>query len=229
MPARSHDRIFLLALTVIYFALMMAGGTNVKIAFQVPHDPATAVAFVVQHNGAIRWGSFLELVSAIPLGLFMAVSLSRMRVFGVGTASEQIAALGAIAAPMMIAGSAMATWSLTRPGVVAAPGAVAVLQAIGFDGGGPGFAVFLGLFMAGLSVSAGSGKLIPRWLMWFGMVVAAAGELSSLTLVNFTAGYFIPVARFLSIFWMLALAMNLPVAVPARGEGDIERATVSTI
>lgn len=229
MPARSHDRIFLLALTVIYFGLMTAGGSNVRIAFQVPHDPAIAGAFVTQHGGAIRWGSFLELVSAIPLGLFMAVSLSRLRVLDVRTAGEQIAALGATATTMMIAGSAMATWSLTRPGIAAAPGAVAALQALGFDGGGPGFAVFFGLFIVGLSVLAAASKLTPRWLMWFGMVIAAAGELSSLTLANFTAGYFIPVVRFLSIFWMLALAMNLPVAVPARGEGEIERAVVSTI
>jgi hypothetical protein len=108
----------------------------------------------------------------------------------------------------------MATWSLTRPGVAAASGAVAALQSIGFDGGGPGFAVFLGLFVAGVSVSAGVYKLLPRWLMWLGMVVAAAGELSSVTLLNFTAGYFIPVARFLSIVWIFGVALKLPAAVP---------------
>ena len=94
--------------------------------------------------------------------------------------------------------------------MAALTGSVAALQSLGFDGGGPGFAVFLGLFVAGVSLAAGMNKLFPRWLLWLGLVVATAGELSSLTLLNFTAGYFIPVARFLSIVWMLGLAFKLP-------------------
>jgi hypothetical protein len=222
MPAPRRDRIFLLALTIAYLGLMITGGRNVKISFQVPHDSATAAAFVIQHSWPIRLGSFLELVSAITLGVFMAVSINRVRSLGIRHVGEQIAALGGIAAPMMLAGTAMATWSLTRPGVAAGSGAVAVLQAIGFDGGGPGFAVFIGLFVAGVSIAAGRHNMIPRWLLWLGIVVAAAGELSTLTLLNFTAGYFIPVARFLSIVWMLGFTLNLPAAdssAEARGSG----------
>jgi len=214
MRFQRHARLSLLGLTLAYIALMTAGGTNVRAAFQVPHDSAIATAFVADHSWAIRWGSFCEFVSAIPLGIFMAVSISRLWLSDVHAAGKQVAALGGIAAPMMLVGSALATWSLTRPGVAAAPGAVAALQSIGFDGGGPGFAVFLGLFVAGVSVSAGMHKLIPRWLTSLGIAVAAAGELSALTLLNFNAGYFIPVARFLSIVWMFALALTLPTAPP---------------
>jgi hypothetical protein len=214
MPLQRHAGLSLLALTVVYFALMIAGGANVKVAFQTPHDSAIAAAFVTQHSWAIRWGSFCEFGSAIALGIFMAVSISRLRFLGIHAAGEQIAALGGIVTPIMLTGSAMATWSLTRPGVASASGAVEALQSIGFDGGGPGFAVFLGLFVAGVSVAVGLRKLIPRWLMWLGIIVAATGELSSLTLLNFTAGYFIPAARFLSIFWMLGLALKLPTALP---------------
>ena len=214
MPLQRRARLSLIGLTVAYIGLMMAGGSNVRVAFQVPHDPAIATAFVAQHSWAIRWGSFCEFVSAIPLGIFMAVSISRLRLPGIHAAGKDVAVLGGIAAPIMLVGSALATWSLTRPGVAAASGAVAALQSIGFDGGGPGFAVFLGLYVAGVSISAGMQKLIPRWLTWLGIVVAAAGELSSLTLLNFTAGYFIPVARFLSIVWMFALALKLRTALP---------------
>lgn len=220
MPVPRHDRTFLLALTIAYLALMISGAMNVTIAFRVPQDSATAAAFVAQHSGAIRLGSFLEFISALPLGIFMAVSIDRVRSLRVCHAGEQIAALGGIATPMMLAGTALATWSLTRPGVAAKPGAVAVLQAIGFDGGGPGFAMFMALFVAGVSVAVGLKKLIPRWLMWLGMVVAVAGEASALTLLNFTAGYFIPVARFLSIVWMLGFALTLPVAVSVADAGE---------
>jgi hypothetical protein len=154
----------LLALTLVYVASMIAGGANVTVAFEVPHDSAIAAAFVAQHIEAMRWGSFFELGSAIPLGIFIAVSIIRLRLPGIRAAGRQVAALGGVATPIMLIGSALATWSMTRPGVAAAPGAVAVLQSIGFDGGGPGFAVFLGLFVAGVSVSAGMNKLLPCWL-----------------------------------------------------------------
>jgi hypothetical protein len=210
MPFQRHAGRSLLALTVAYAALMFAAGSRVVVAFRVPHDSAIAAAFVAQHSLAIRFGSFLEFVSAIPLGIFMAVSIRRLQFPGIRNVGEPIAALGGIATPVMLIGSALATWSLTRPGVAAAPGAVVVLQSLGFDGGGPGFAIFLGVFVAGVSVSAGMHKLLPHWLIWLGIVVAAAGGLSSLTLLNFTAGYFIPVARMLSIAWMVGLAWKLP-------------------
>lgn len=208
MDLQRNARPVLVTLTLMYVALMIAGGSNVKVAFSVPHDSAVAVAFVAQHSWAIRWGSFCEFVSAIPIGIFMALSIGLLRFSSTRSGAEQVAALGGIASPMMLVGSALATWSLTRPGVAAAPGAVQALQSLGFDGGGPGFALFLGLFVAGVLFAAGN-KLLPRWVMWLGIVVAAAGALSSLTLLNFTAGYFIPVARFLSIIWMLCLALNL--------------------
>jgi hypothetical protein len=211
-----QTRTILVALTLVYVALMVAGGSKLSAAFHMPHDPEAAVAFVGQNGGAIRWGSFCEFVSAIPLGIFLMISVGQLRVFRVRSAGEPIALLGAIATPMMMIGSALATWSLTRPGVAAAPGAVAALQAIGFDGGGPGFAVFLGLFVAGVSIATHREKRLPLWLMGVSIVVAAAGELSSLTLLNFTAGYLIPVARFLSIVWMLGLAFKLPGAVSLR-------------
>ena len=213
MSFKRHAGPSLLLLTIVYVALMIAGGSKLSAAFHVPHDSAKAVAFVAENGWAIKWGSFFELGSAIPLGIFMAVSISRLRYLGVRAAGEQIAALGGIGAPMMLMLSALATWSLTRPGIAETPGAVGALQALGFDGGGPGFAVFLGLFIAGVSVTGGLYKLIPRWLMWLGMVVAAAGELSSLTLLNFEAGYFIPVARFVSIVWMIGISLKLPVSI----------------
>lgn len=220
MLLQRHARPALVA-TLVYIALMVAGGSKVSAAFHVPHDSVIAVAFVAQHGWAIRWGSFCEFISAIPLGIFMAITISRLRFPSMRAGGEQIATLGGIATPMMLIGSALATWSLTRPGVAAAPGAVLALQSIGFDGGGPGFAIFLGLFIAGVSLSAGIYKLFPRWLMWLGIVVAVAGGLSSLTLLNFTAGYFIPVARFLSIVWMFGASLKLPAALPLREDISI--------
>lgn len=206
----------LLLLTIVYVCLLIAGGSKVSAAFHIPHDSAEkAVAYVAQNDWAIKWGSFFELVSAIPLGIFAATAVSRMRFLGIGAAGESIAFLGGIGATMMLMFSALATWSLTRPGIAEATGAVRALQALGFDGGGPGFVVPLGLFIAGISIPAGLSNLIPRWLMWLGIFVAIACELASLTLLNFTAGYLIPVGRFISIIWMIGVSLKLPASIPS--------------
>jgi hypothetical protein len=204
----------LLFLTLVYTGFMLAGGAKLAAAFHFPHDSAEkAVAYLAQNGWSIQWGSFCELASAIPLGIFAVTTVSRLRFLGVRAAGESIAFLGGIGLTVMLILSALASWSLTRPGVAETTGAVPALQAISFAGGGPGFAVLLGLFLAGVSIPAGLYKLIPRWLMGLGIVVAIACELASLTLLNFKAGYFIPVGRFVSIVWMIGLSLTLPSSV----------------
>lgn len=74
-------------------------------------------------------------------------------------------------------------------------------------------AILLGLFVAGVSITGGLHNLMPRWLMWLGIVVAIACELATLTLLNFKAGYFIPVGRFISIVWMIGVSLTLPAVI----------------
>jgi len=204
----------LLFLTLIYAGFMLAGGSKLIAAFRFPHDSAEkAIAYLAQNGWSIQWGSFCELASAIPLGIFTATTVSRLRFLGVRAAGESIAFLGGIGVTVMLILSALASWSLTRPGVAETTGAVPALQAISFAGGGPGFAVLLGLFIAGVSVTAGLYRLMPRWLMGLGIFVAIACELASLCLLNFKAAYFIPVGRFLSIVWMIGVSLTLPSSV----------------
>jgi hypothetical protein len=206
----------LLLLTLIYLAFLVLGASQVSASFHIPLDSASdAVAFVAARGGSIKWGSFFELASAMPLCVFVATTTSRLRFLGVRAAGESIAFLGGIIAAMMLMLSALSTWSLTRPGVAGTAGAVHALQALGFLGGGPGFVVPLGLFLAGVSLTAGISRFVPRWVMWLGIVTAVACELASFTLVNFTAGYFIPVGRFISILWMIAVSLTLPIRKPA--------------
>jgi hypothetical protein len=134
----------------------------------------------------------------------------------VRAAGELIALCGGIGATVMLLLSALSVWSVTRPGIAEADGAVRILEALSFAGGGPGFVVPLGLFIAGVSITAGLHRLIPRWLMWLGVFIAVACELASLTLVFWDAAYFIPVGRFVSVVWMIGVAVTLPKTVEAK-------------
>jgi hypothetical protein len=130
----------------------------------------------------------------------------------VQAAGEVIALFGGVGASILLMLSALCGWSVTRPGIAEANGAVSILQALSFAGGGPGFVVPFGLFVAGVSITAGLHRLIPRWLMWLGVLIAVACELASLTLVVWNAAYFIPVGRFVSVVWMIGVAVTLPTS-----------------
>src|ERR1700723_3227748 len=171
---KRHQGPPLLLLALIYVALMVLGATQLGRGFGVPHD----TAYVANFGWSIRFGTFCELSSAVLLGLFVAVTVSRLRFLGVRAAGELIALCGGGGATTMLMLSALCGGSVTSPGIASADGAVSLLQALGFAGGGPGFVVPLGLFVAGVSISAGLHELIPRWLMWLGGLIAVACELA---------------------------------------------------
>jgi len=216
LPRVHHSGPPLLLPAISYTVLVVAGAVTLGSTMAVPHDAAhQAAAYVARIARASTWGSFFEFGSAVPLLIFVATTVSRLRFLRVRAAGELIALCGGIATVAMLMVSALSIWSLTRPGVADTDSAVRLLQALSFAGGGPGFAVTFGLFIAGVSVTAGLYRLIPRWIMVLGLVVAVAGELASFTLVYWNAAFCIPVARFLGILWMLAVAITLPRSIAA--------------
>jgi hypothetical protein len=217
----------LLLITLIYLALLIAGGSRLSAAMAIPHDSAEkSLAYMAKYGWRIQLGSFCELLSAIPLGIFVASTISRLRFLGVRNAGESIAFLGGIGATTMLVLSALTNWSLTRQGIPEAVGAAVALRAISFAAAGPGFAVLLGFFVAGVSLAAGRYKSLPRWLMWLGIVVGLACELAAFTVLNFKAGYFIPAGRFGSLVWMIGLSLTLPMRITnSNGTSDVHSAT----
>ncbi len=194
-----------MALTAVYAALTVAAiivGVLLvpHSSLAMPYEPlAKEVAYVARSGRSIRWGAFFQFGAAIPLGIFAAGTTSRLRFLGVRAAGETIALCGGIAAMLMLMLSALAGWALSTSDITDTAGAVRALQLLGFAAGGPGFVAPLGLFVAGVSVTAGLHRFIPRWLMWLGILIASASELSTLTLLTWNAAIFLPMGRFLSI------------------------------
>jgi hypothetical protein len=211
-------------LVALSYTVLVLGGIvgsillSPRAAFPMPYQPVErAITYVAAYPMGIRVGSFFQLASAIPLGVFVATVVSRLRFLGVRAAGELIALCGGVAAMVMLIVSALADWSLSTPGITESAGAVRALQLLGFAAGGPGFVAPLGLLFAGVSLTAGLNRLIPRWLMWLGLVIAVASELSTLTLLTWTASIFIPMGRFIGIVWMIGIAATLPKTL-ASGE-----------
>ena len=78
LSGKRHAVLPLILLALIYLAFLIAGGSTLSAAFHIPHD-STAAAYVAIHSLSIRWGSFCEMASAIPLGLFVFMVVSRLQ------------------------------------------------------------------------------------------------------------------------------------------------------
>jgi hypothetical protein len=150
---------------------------------------------------------------AIPLGLFTATVVSRLRFLGVRAAGELIAFFGGVAAAVALVISGLCSWSLGDPGLVQSAGSVRALHLIGFLFGGPAFVALFGVLVAGVSVTSGFRQLLPRWLVALGIVIAAVAELATLTLLVPQLVYLVPAARVLGLVWLILTALKLPTAL----------------
>ena len=223
-PVARHRGPSLLAVGIVYASIFVAGLVLSTILaggahFPSPFEPeATANAWFARNPEAVRVGAFFVFGSSIPLGIFTATAVSRLRFLGLNVAGESIALFGGISASLLLAMSGLAQWALAWPGVMATPSTIRALHLLSFALGGTGTVVAFGLLVAGISLSAGLARLVPRWLMWFGLVLAGLAELSSLSLIFPAAAYLLPVARFPGFAWMICVGALLP-----KGRGSDRR------
>lgn len=200
---------------------MLTGGTPPPIPFGATD---ASLRYFVDHATAVRVASFLQFGAAVPLAIFTATVVSRLYFLRVHAAGVTIALVGGLAASVLLAISGLIEWVLSSPGVADVTANARVLQLLIFATGGPGHVVALGLLLAGVSLAGGLTRRLPRWVMWFGLVLAVFAELSSLTLITEYAALFIPLARFPAFFWVLCVAFTLPGEIDAPAN-DVRRAT----
>jgi hypothetical protein len=166
--------------------------------------------FFQQHAGAAHASAFFTFGSAVPFAVITAVATTRLRTLGLDVPGRIIAQLGGALAASMLAISGLATLALTQDHVSDSAPAVRALYGLTFATGGPGFVVFTGLLLLGISIASLSGNALPRWLAWTGVaigVVCAAGALA----VAFDAlDLLLPIGRFGSLVWLVAIGFLLP-------------------
>jgi hypothetical protein len=109
---------------------------------------------------------------------------------------------------MMAASSVL--WAMSYPGIALEPLLLQALYRLQFALGGPGFSVPMGLLIAGVSITAGFTKLLPKWIVIFGIAVALIGELSWFEILFPKALPLIPLTRFPGFVWMIAVGFSLP-------------------
>jgi hypothetical protein len=215
---RYHRGPSLGALAIVYTVLFVASLVTIAAMtggahYPTPYDPPElARAYYARYADAHRIASFFLFGSAIPLGLFTATITSRLRFLGVTVAGVSIALFGGIAAAILLGISALTGWVLSQPSIAGDAGSVRILQLFAFAAGGPGHIVPLGLLLAGVSVPAGFFRLLPRWLVVLGLILAGIGELSALSLVWPLASFLLPLCRMPAFVWLIGAGFALPKA-----------------
>jgi hypothetical protein len=215
-PSLKHPSppLWLLALlyTILFnaglFPVTMFGG---KPYWPGPWQPASDITlfFQTQPSRALTC-IFFQTGANVCLGLFTAVAVSRLQFLGIRAAGVYIALLGGFWTVFDSFAGGMASWTLIRPVIVQTPSSILALNYLSYALGGPGFSIPMGLLMAGISVSAGLSKLIPRWVMILGIFLAACGELSVFHLIFPQLLFLIPLTRFPGFIWIIAVGFTLP-------------------
>jgi hypothetical protein len=216
-PQSRHAGPPLLLLAVVHvllFAASVVAGSVLRhgAVYVNPYSSSEAVQnFFANSPRAIRVSTFFFFGSAVVLGLFTATVASRLRFLGVRAAGSYIALFGGFAASIVLATSALFSWVLSISDIVSSSaGLVHALYFVSFLFGGVAFAVGFGLLTAGVSITSYFRHLLPRWLVVFGMVIALAGEFSSLSLITYPASLLLPLTRFGGFVWLIAVAVLLP-------------------
>ncbi|HWD99207.1 MAG TPA: hypothetical protein VG345_09225 [Bryobacteraceae bacterium] len=213
-----------LGIVALVFVLLFLGGLYPVTAFHVapafpgPREPSGVITeFFRSRPFEVLLCAALHFGAAIPLGIFTATAVSRLRFLGVRAAGADIALFGGFLTAFTMIVSSSVLWAMSYPEVAQNSAAVQALYRIQFALGGPGFSVPLGLLLAGLSITAGFAKLLPKWLALTGVLIAVAGELSWLDILFPRALPLIPLTRFPGFLWLIAAGFWLPRSISREG------------
>jgi hypothetical protein len=193
--------------TGLYFVTSFAGTPY----FPGPWEPAARIVSYFQARpSAVLMCSFFHFGAAVVLGLFTASAVSRLRFLGVNAAGPYIAFFGGLATAVNMFASASILWVMAYPGIAQNADVVRSLYYLQYAVGGVGFSVPLGLLIAGISVPGLLGRLLPKWIAWFGLLLAVVGEASWFSMLFPKLLFLIPFTRFPGFLWLILAGFAIP-------------------
>ena len=217
------------SLALVLAALVVAGVGAGRTSISPFASTGDLTTFFHDHPTAVRWSAMLQLGSAVPLGICAATVYARQLRLGVRVPGPVIGLFGGVTAAILLMVSASVTWVLSRPEVTSDTALTRALAYLAFVTGGVGYVVGLGLFVAGLAVPALVLRLLPRWLGWAGLLLAAVSELSFLSMTVEPLQVLLPIGRFGGLAWLIAAGFLLPRTRAAANRAAPRRIPVSGI
>lgn len=212
-PSRPH-RVGspLLVVPATAYAVLTVAGV-VTYPGIMPTDDAPSVLATLQASPvtATVYAALLVAASA-PLAVWAAAATHRLRALGARVAAPVIGLSGGVLAAAALAASGLVGWTAAEAAALGDPALVRALSTLAFAFGGVGFAIGSALLIAGVAVPVLVLRLVPRWLGIVGLVVAAAGAVSVVSLAVPALFPLLPVVRFGGLLWLIAISVTLPRA-----------------
>jgi hypothetical protein len=200
----------LIAPALAYGALAIA---SAALSVRIPLPSASAaslLAYVRSHHTFMQVSGCLEFAAAIPLAIWAATGYRRLRTLGVNAPGAVIGLTGGLLAAASLALSGLIGWTVSQVSGTVEAGLARALADLSFATGAAGFVAPLGLLVAGIAVPALILRLLPAWLAWTGLAVAAIAELSTFTLLTSALDATLPIGRFGGLLWLVAVSVLLP-------------------
>jgi len=204
----------LVVLATISFGLLI-GGLAIGVALAgIPPKPfivgATIQDFFLTHPVAAKSAAIGAFGASVPLAIYAATASTRLRQLGITAPGATIALAGGVLAAGALGLSSLLLWTLSRPEVTSDGPLVRALYFLVFLTGGPAHVVLLGLLVAGIAVPGLMVGLLPKWLAWVGLVIAATAEVTTLVLIWPGLDVLLPVARVSAMVWLIVAGAMLP-------------------
>lgn len=199
----------LTTLHVLFFVASLVAIPVLAPGSRIPNpfgNDANTRTFFLTAAVAIRVSDFLQLASALCLGATSALFGSVLEQNRRETASW-LTAVGGAGASVMLALSALFSWAIVSPGAADLGPALHAFQFIPFLLGGPGWAGFFAIFLAGLTLAAR--ELLPRWLRIIGYSLSFISAAATPVLLNIVFSPCLPIARFLGFLWLIGVSICL--------------------
>ena len=202
----------------VFVVLFCAGLYPVTAFGGAPYFPGptasldTMITFFTARPSAVLLCAFFQFGAAIALGIFSVTVVSQLKYLGVKAAGTGIALFGGLMSAFNMMAGTFFLWTMTYPGIAQERQLLHALYRLAFAFGGIGFSVPCGLLFAGVSVTSGIYRLLPKWIVILGLIAAVIGELSWFEMLTPKVLALIPLTRFPGFVWLIAAGLALPTA-----------------
>jgi hypothetical protein len=205
---------------VVYAVLHLASiflvsnfNPSLRPSFPAPDAAAsTIVAFFQVHPDLVRTATFFQFGAGIALGILVVGVVIRLREFRASAVWVSIVFVSGLITALDIAAASHVLWAMTWPGIAQTTPLTLAFYYLQYAFGGPGYSLPMGLFVAGVSIVASSKKLLPKWIIWSGFLLAVIGVVSCLNILLPVASpipLLIPLTRFPAFVWLIAAGFAL--------------------
>ena len=189
---------------------ILAPGSRIPNPFG---NDAEMRTFFQATSAAVRVSDFLQLASALCLATLSPLLSDILTPSDRPSSSSWLTLAGGLGAAIMLALSTLFSWSIASPSAADLGPAFHAFKFIPFLLGGPAWAGFFAIFLAGISI--GSRDLLPRGLRRTGLFLSFVSALATPVMLSIVFSPCLPVARFLGFVWLIVASVYL-VRSPAR-------------